>query len=167
MPLYCALPRGSRRKALQLKSGPSTPSRCITETGRASDGIPKSVTELKKELADSDGLLLATPEYNNSIPGVLKNAIDWLSRPPADIPRVFARRPVAIMGATPGGFGTVLSQSAWLPVLRTLGMQPWFGGRLYVSGAGKLFDDSGKLIDHDTSERLQNYISDFVKFITG
>lgn len=133
----------------------------------ASDGIPKSVTELKEELADSDGLLLATPEYNNSIPGVLKNAMDWLSRPPADIPRVFGRRPVAIMGATPGGFGTVLSQSAWLPVLRTLGMQPWFGGRLYISGAGKLFDESGKLIDHDTSERLQNYISDFVKFIAG
>jgi len=78
------------------------------------------VTDLKEAIAASDGLLLATPEYNNSIPGVFKNAIDWLSRPPADIKRVFGGKPLAILGASPGGFGTVLSQSAWLPVLRYL-----------------------------------------------
>jgi chromate reductase, NAD(P)H dehydrogenase (quinone) len=69
-------------------------------------------------------LLLATPEYNNSMPGALKNAIDWLPRPPSDIPRIFGNRPVAVMGASPGGFGTVLAQNAWLPVLRTLGVRP-------------------------------------------
>src|SRR6187200_2552223 len=75
-------------------------------------GIPERVTELKEAVAAADGLLLVTPEYNNSIPGVFKNAIDWLSRPPADIKRVFGNRPVAVIGASQGGFGTILSQSA-------------------------------------------------------
>jgi len=93
-------------------------------------GIPDSVTALKEAIASADGLLFATPEYNNGIPGVFKNAIDWASRPPADIPRVFAGKPVAIIGASPGGFGTILAQNAWLPVLRTLGAELWAGGRL-------------------------------------
>src|SRR2546425_3048293 len=67
----------------------------------SADGIPPIVAALKDSIATADGLLLATPEYNNSMPGVLKNAIDWLSRPPADIPRVFGNRPVAIIGASP------------------------------------------------------------------
>src|SRR5690349_14078305 len=90
----------------------------------AEQGVPAAVQRLKQRIAGAGGLLIVTPEYNNSIPGVLKNAIDWLSRPPADIPRVFRGRPVAIMGATPGPGGTALSQAAWLPVIRTLGMRP-------------------------------------------
>ena len=82
-------------------------------------GIPGPAQSLKEAIAAADGLLLVTPEYNNSIPGVFKNAIDWLSRPPADIPRIFGGKPVAMIGASPGGFGTILSQEAWLPVLRT------------------------------------------------
>jgi len=88
-------------------------------------GIPDRVTALKDKIAAADGLLLVTPEYNNSMPGVLKNAIDWLTRPAKDIPRVFGDKPVAIMGATPGGGGTRLAQTAWLPVLRTLGTRAW------------------------------------------
>src|SRR3546814_20835866 len=61
------------------------------------EGIPQSVADLKEAIAKADGLLLATPEYNNSIPGVFKNAIDWASRPPADLPRVFAAKPVAVI----------------------------------------------------------------------
>ena len=64
----------------------------------AQQGVPAAVQHLKYQIAAADGLLLVTPEYNNSIPGVIKNAIDWLSRPPADIPRVFRGRPVAILG---------------------------------------------------------------------
>ena len=67
----------------------------------ASNGIPEVVTRLKDAIASADGLLLVTPEYNNSVPGVTKNAIDWLSRPPADIPRVFGGKPVALCGASP------------------------------------------------------------------
>ena len=85
----------------------------------AADGIPQPVSELKEAITSADGLLLATPEYNNSIPGVFRNAIDG-SRPPADIHRAFGGKPVALIGASPGGFGTNLSQNAWLPVLRTL-----------------------------------------------
>ena len=59
--------------------------------------------------AAADGLLLATPEYNNSIPGVLKNAIDWMSRPPADIKKVFGGKAVALIGASAGGVGTILN----------------------------------------------------------
>ncbi|GMQ90265.1 MAG: NADPH-dependent FMN reductase [Gammaproteobacteria bacterium] len=131
------------------------------------EGIPAPVTDLKNRIAEADGLLIVTPEYNNSLPGVLKNAIDWLSRPPADIARVFRNRPVAIMGATPGAVGTRLAQTAWLPIIRTLGMRPWFGGQLYVGGASKVFDESGKLVDKDIRERLQKYISSFAEFIEG
>src|SRR5207244_3604382 len=104
-------------------------------------------TSLKDRIASASGLLLVTPEYNNSMPGVLKNAVDWLTRPPKDIPRVFGNKPVAIMGATPGMGGTRLAQSAWLPVLRTLGTRAWFGKQLYVAGASKVFDAEGALVD--------------------
>lgn len=126
------------------------------ETG---EGIPTPVARLKDKIAAADGLLIATPEYNNSIPGVVKNAIDWLTRPPDDIPRVLRGKPVAVMGASPGRFGTVLSQNAWLPVLRTLGTRPWFGGRLLVSQAGEMFDSDGKL----ANERVQNLLRGFVE----
>jgi NAD(P)H-dependent FMN reductase len=129
------------------------------------DGLPKRVTELKEAIASADGLLLATPEYNNSIPGVFKNAIDWLSRPPTDIPRIFGRKPVAVIGASPGGFGTILSQNAWLPVLRTLGTNPWFGGRLLVSRAGTVFDEAGRIVNDTTREQLRHFIQSYVTFI--
>ena len=130
-------------------------------------GIPAPVQQLKDLIASSDGLLLVTPEYNNSIPGVFKNAIDWLSRPASDIRRVFGDRPVALMGATPGQGGTILAQSAWLPVIRTLGMRPWFGSRLQVSGASRVFDANGNLIDDEIRERLRGFIAGFEKFCRG
>lgn len=131
----------------------------------AATGVPVAVAKLKDDIAAADGLLLATPEYNNSLPGVLKNAIDWLSRPPADIARVFHRKPVALIGASPGGFGTVLSQNAWLPVLRTLRMQPWFGDRLLVSRARDVFAESDLTPDDATREQLRRFVQGFVQFI--
>jgi chromate reductase len=133
----------------------------------SADGVPPTVAALKDSIATADGLLLATPEYNNSMPGVLKNAIDWLSRPAADIPRVFGSRPVAIIGASPGGFGTVLAQNAWLPVVRTLGMRPWFGGRLMVSRAGNVFDQAGELVDDTVREQLRKFVRGFSQFVQG
>ena len=131
----------------------------------AEKGIPTIVQQLKDRIASSDGLLLVTPEYNNSLPGVFKNAIDWLSRPPKDIRRVFGDRPVALMGATPGAGGTILAQSAWLPVLRTLGMRPWFGARMYVSGASAVFDSEGQLVDDQIREQLKRFMAGFESFI--
>jgi chromate reductase, NAD(P)H dehydrogenase (quinone) len=128
-------------------------------------GVPEAVAKLKDEVAAADGLLLVTPEYNNSIPGAFKNAIDWMSRPDSDIARVFRGRPVAIMGASPGRFGTTLSQAAWLPVVRTLGMRPWFDERLLVFEARKMFDSAGKLTDAHTRERLVRFVQGFCAFV--
>jgi chromate reductase len=128
-------------------------------------GVPASVQQLKDRIAAADGLLLVTPEYNNSMPGVFKNAIDWLSRPGKDIKRVFGNRPVALMGATPGGGGTILAQNAWLPVLRTLQTRPWFGGRLLVSSAAKVFDANGALIDEQIRTQLKTFMTGFESFI--
>jgi len=129
------------------------------------NGVPAAVSALKDAIAAADGLLIATPEYNNSIPGVAKNAVDWLSRPPADIARVFGGKPVALMGASPGGFGTILSQNAWLPVLRTLGAELWTGGRLMVSRANTIFDAEGNIIDARTNDLLRSFLQGFVDSI--
>jgi NAD(P)H-dependent FMN reductase len=128
------------------------------------EGMPAAVQALKSKVIACDGLLLATPEYNNGIPGVFKNAIDWLSRPPADTARVFAGRPVAVIGASPGGFGTILAQDHWLPVLRTLGTKPWFGGRLMVSRAGQVFSDDGHLVDEGVRNQLAQFVAGFAEF---
>jgi NAD(P)H-dependent FMN reductase len=131
----------------------------------AEQGIPSAVRHLKDRIAGADGLLIVTPEYNNSIPGVLKNAIDWLSRPSSDIARVFRGRPVALIGATPGQGGTSLSQAAWLPVLRTLGMRPWFEGRVLISGASKMFDSNGRVADAATQDRIRTFVEGFATFV--
>jgi len=131
----------------------------------SSTGIPLVVQDLKDRIGASDGLLLVTPEYNSSIPGVFKNAIDWLTRPASDIARVFGSRPVGLIGATPGRGGTIMAQAAWLPVLRTLGTKPWFGPRVIVSGARRVFDESGQLVDEDVRSQLRTYMAGFVGFI--
>jgi chromate reductase len=130
-------------------------------------GVPDAVQKLKEQIVAADGLLIATPEYNNSIPGVLKNAIDWLSRPPADIPRVFHDRPVAVMGTTPGRGGTILAQAALLPIFRTLGMRQWSGPRLYISGAKQVFDDKGAIVDEQVRTLLAKFMSGFVDFLSA
>jgi chromate reductase, NAD(P)H dehydrogenase (quinone) len=130
----------------------------------AEQGVPAAVDALKNRMAAADGVLIATPEYNNSVPGVLKNTIDWLSRPPADIPRVFRGRPVAIIGASTGPRGTALSQAAWLPVLRILGMRCWFDDRLMVAGAKQVFDDQGRLTDEKVREQLRGFVEGFAAF---
>ena len=130
----------------------------------AAHGIPDAVVKLKDAILTSDAVLLVTPEYNNGIPGVFKNAIDWLSRPSGDIPKIFGNRPFGVIGASPGGFGTILSQNAWLPVLRTLGTNTWFGGRLMVSRAGQAFDAEGRLTDQATRDQLAKYLAGFAAF---
>jgi chromate reductase len=128
-------------------------------------GIPATVSQLKEAIVAADGVLLVTLEYNNSIPGVFKNTIDWLSRPPSDARRVFGGRRFALIGASPGAFGTTLSQAAWLPVMRTLGVQLWTGGRLMVARANNVFDESGVLKDATTEEALRQFLAGFVGFL--
>ncbi len=130
-------------------------------------GVPEAVTALKERIVAANGLLLATPEYNGSLPGAFKNAVDWLSRPPKDIARVFGNKPVAIIGATPGVGGTRLAQAAWLPVLRGLGTRPWFGKQLYVAGAGQAFDEDGRLVDEKVRRSLSEFMAAFVEFVAA
>ncbi|MBE9640687.1 NADPH-dependent FMN reductase [Salipiger mangrovisoli] len=125
----------------------------------AAEGLPVAVKTLQAQLAEADALLLVTPEYNNGIPGVFKNAIDWMSR--GEGGKLFKGKPVAIIGASPGGFGTILSQSHWLPVLRALGAQPWFGAKLMVSRAGQAFDADGTLTDDTVREQLRGFLAGF------
>jgi NAD(P)H-dependent FMN reductase len=129
------------------------------------EGFPAAVLALKAKVRAADGLILATPEYNNGIPGVLKNAIDWLSRPASEMPQVFGGRPVALMGASPGGFGTILSQDAWLSVLRALGAHHWVEGRLLVSRASHAFDQDGALVDEAVRTQLADYVRRFSEFL--
>ena len=93
------------------------------------------------------------------------NAVDWLSRPASDIRRVFGGKPVALMGASPGGFGTILSQNAWLPVLRTLGAQLWSQGRLLVSRAGSAFDADNTLTDPKVRDALRAFLAGYAEFV--
>lgn len=156
------MPEGTRLDANGIEGVP-----LYNEDDEGAQGIPPAVVELKRKLLAADGLLLVTPEYNNSIPGVFKNAIDWMSRPPGEIPRHFGAKPVAVIGASSGGFGTILSQNAWLPVLRTLRMRPWFGGRLMVTRANTLMDEDHVLTDQATRERLASFLAGFVQFARG
>jgi chromate reductase, NAD(P)H dehydrogenase (quinone) len=171
-----SLRRGSYNTALLRAAIKLMPAECTLEMGNIrgiplydadveSQGIPATVTQLKEAIIAADALLLVTPEYNNGIPGVFKNAIDWLSRPATDIKRVFGGRPVALMGASSGVFGTVLSQAAWLPVLRTLGTQPWFGARIAVARAGNAFDQEGNLKDAAVEEAVKQFLAGYVSFL--
>ena len=126
--------------------------------------LAASVRALQDSIAAADGLILSTPEYNNSMPGVLKNAIDWLSRSATDRPRVFRGKPVAIVGASVGGFGTVLGQNAWLPPLHALGVKPWTEGRLLIPHASKAFDATGRLTDAALAEQLSQFLAGFTHF---
>jgi NAD(P)H-dependent FMN reductase len=130
----------------------------------ARDGVPAVVESVKARLAAADGLLLVTPEYNNSLPGPLKNAIDWMSRPPKDQPRVFGRLPVGLIGASPGRGGTRFAQDAWLSVFRTLGMRPWFDKVLYVAEATKVFDAELELVDPAVERLLRDYVAGFAAY---
>ena len=132
----------------------------------AAHGIPAAVDALKAKIHAADGLLLSTPEYNNGIPGVFKNAIDWLSRPASGIGALFGGRPVALIGASAGGFGTVLSQAAWLPVLHTLGVDHWSGGKLLVSRAGQTFAE-GALVDEKVRQQLAAFVQAFAADIAA
>ena len=127
------------------------------------EGPPGEVTQLKDALRAADGLLIATPEYNWGIPGFLKNAIDWASRPASDIGLVFGDLPVALIGAGGGG-GTRLAHSAWLPVFRYLRMRPWSGHSLYVDHARERFDEHRRLSDDVAREQLRAVVTGFAAY---
>ena len=111
---------------------------------------PQVIDDFRKAIAGSDGILISSPEYNYSIPGGLKNAIDWASRG-EDSPLL--HKPIAVIGATTGLWGTVRMQTAFHPVFVFLDMRPVYKPEVLVSQAEKKFDKDGNLID-ETAKKL-------------
>lgn len=128
-------------------------------------GVPAAVAMLKEKIIAADGLLLSTPEYNHGIPAVIKNAMDWCTRPPTDIVKVFHQRKMGIIGASPSKFGTAFAQTAWLPTLAYLNIHLYSAKQLFVSSAHTAFNEKGELIDQDTTQFLQDYMQGFCQFI--
>ena len=114
-------------------------------------GIPAPVQQLKDRIASADGLLIATPEYNISVPGVLKNVIDWGSRPYGD--SCWAGKPAAVMGASVGAFGAARAQYHLRQILVTLDMPTLNQPEVAIGAAHKRFDEGGKLTD-EVSRKL-------------
>ena len=113
---------------------------------------PQAVEHFRKMLSDADGILISSPEYNYSIPGGLKNAIDWASRG-EDSPLL--RKPVAVIGATTGLWGTTRMQLAFHNVFLYLDMKPVYKPEVLVAQAEKKFDKSGNLIDEMAKKLLK------------
>ncbi|MBS0560229.1 MAG: NAD(P)H-dependent oxidoreductase [Proteobacteria bacterium] len=118
-------------------------------------GVPAPVQALRDAIRAADALLIATPEYNHSIPGVLKNAIDWASRPPE---QPFAGKPIAIMGASPGMFGTVRSQLHLRQVLVALDGRLLGKPEVMVGAAANKFDAAGRLTDETTRKHVAGLV---------
>jgi chromate reductase len=114
-------------------------------------GFPASVVRLREQIGQADALLIATPEYNFSVPGVLKNALDWASRPP-DHP--FAGKPLAIMGASQSMSGTMRAQYHLRQIAVFLDMHPINKPEVFVRMAAKAFDAEGRLTDEATAKLL-------------
>ncbi len=135
------------------------------EDEREREGLPPAAVELKELIAAADGILVASPEYNNSIPGMLKNAVDWLSVPVQDIGRVFGGKTIALMGVSSGPGGTAMSQAAWLPIIRALTLVPWFGMRSPQIGRGhSVIDNQGNITDPVLEQQLRSFITGFGAF---
>lgn len=129
----------------------------------ASGHGPAPVRRLRHAVAAADGLLISTPEYNQSLPGVVKNMLDWLSRPGPE--EVLAGKPVAVVGATSGPWGTRLAQSALRQVLYACEALVLPAPALFVRDAGRLFDAAGELTDPPTREKLAAVLAGFTDWI--
>jgi chromate reductase len=124
-------------------------------------GVPPAVETFWREIREADALLIAVPEYNYSIPGVLKNAIDWATRPPGK--SVLQGKAVALMGAGGRG-GTVRSQFALRQVLLNSETYVLLKPELYVYQAGSRFDAEGRLTDEEVRNRLPPLLTALVKW---
>jgi chromate reductase len=114
-------------------------------------GIPAPVKALGEKIRAADALLIVTPEYNTSLPGLLKNALDWVSREPQGS---FAAKPVAVMGASPGSFGTVRAQQHLREVLRNVGAQTMQRPQVTITLAEQRFSADGRLTDEATRQHI-------------
>jgi chromate reductase len=126
-------------------------------------GEPFTVASLREAVAGADAILVATPEYNHSLPGALKNAVDWLSRPIADSP--FKGKTVAVVGASTGMFGAVWAQAEARKVFGAVGASV-IDAELPVVFAHEQFDDAGGLTDDDVRSALRTQLATLVEQAT-
>jgi chromate reductase len=124
------------------------------------DAAPEPVRALNDAIRDADAVLVATPEYNASLPGVLKNALDWVSRPYDATP--LRGKPVAVIGASTGLFGAVWAQAEGRKVLRTIGAHV-LDDELPVGIAHEAFDEEGRLRDPELTVRLRDVVASLVR----
>lgn len=124
---------------------------------------PEKVKDFKAKIRAADALLIATPEYNYSIPGVLKNAVDWASRPYGD--SAFTGKPVAVMGAAPGMLGTARAQYHLRQCFVFLNMYPVNQPEVMVSFAGEKVDRNGRVTDPMTREKIKELLASLVGWI--
>ena len=122
-------------------------------------GDPPEVAAFKQAIAAADGVLFATPEYNHGVPGVMKNAIDWASRPPREAP--LGGKPVGLIGASPGITGTARGQSQLRQAFEFTNSYCMPQPELLVFRAHEKFDAEGRLTDAATGEYLQRYLAAF------
>lgn len=127
---------------------------------------PQAVKDFKEAIASADGVFFMTPEYNWSIPGVLKNALDWTSR----VDKVFINKPVMVLGVTPGMLGTVRAQMHLREILSSSGVQakilPPGGNEILINFAPQKFDEqTGRMVDENTLNFLDDKVNKFIAFI--
>lgn len=123
---------------------------------------PAKVVELKQQVRNADAILFVTPEYNYSIPGVLKNAIDWASRPYGD--SAWNGKPVAVMGASVGMLGSARAQYHLRQTFVFLNMHPVNQPEVMISSAGKRFDDQGNLTDETSRKLIRQLLEELVRW---
>jgi chromate reductase len=172
-----SLRRGSHNRRLLEAAAEAAPSRMTLslydrlaalplfdeDLERTTGGGPGPVWQLRDEVAAADALLIATPEYNWSIPGGLKNAIDWLSRPAPAEP--LAGKPVAVIGASSGQWGTRLAQSHLRQILTATESVVMPAPAIFIRKAERMFDVNGRLGDPPTREALASLLRRFAQWI--
>jgi len=123
---------------------------------------PEKVAEFKRKIREADAILFVTPEYNYSVPGVLKNAIDWASRPYGD--SAWAGKPAAIMGASVGGIATARAQYHLRQMMVFLNMFPINQPEVMIGNAGNKFDEQGNLTDETTKDFIRQLLANLVEW---
>jgi chromate reductase len=126
--------------------------------------FPPVATKFKQDLAASDAVLFVTPEYNRSIPGGLKNAIDWASRPYGK--NSFSRKPSTVIGTSPGAIGTALAQQSLRSVLAFCNSPMMNAPEAYIQFKPGLITDDGEVTNPGTADFLRNFMAEFHGFIT-
>lgn len=123
---------------------------------------PEKVAEFKRKIREADAILFVTPEYNYSIPGVLKNAIDWASRPYGD--SAFEGKPAAIMGASVGSIATARAQYHLRQMMVFLNMFPVNQPEVMIGNCAEKFDEQGNLTDENTKEHIRKQLEALVEW---